>query len=335
MRRPRYVIQLAAVLVTAAIAACTGGSTTYTPLGPAATQSGTTSTTSNTSLPAASSGGITAAVVLPPASGSTGITETVNRVGFSGAPALSLARRAASGSRSPQAVAQPLPVLYLEFVSTGSVTLNGTPGVTFTLPSITAGQQYFLAAYGSNGWNYPVAGPGTVSGSTVSFPIGNGTAVTISPAAPLIVALYTAGGPGISPALLTFGVSNPSTASFTVTEPGDTAAFTASIACTAATPSPTPTPTQLVADVGRLPQTVQPTPTPTPSASPFVAQLDAASATPTNGVATFAVTSGNELGTCTVTVTDSQSFTVTGGVAVDATNLSVESVHQAAAQGVH
>jgi hypothetical protein len=333
MRRPRFVIQFAALLVTAAIAACGSGSVDYTPLGPAATQSGSTSTTGTTSLPPASSGGITAAVVLPPAGGSANVTVTVSHTTFTGTPALSLARRTQSGSRTPQAAAPPFPVLYLEFVSSTSVTLNGTPGVTFTLPSIVSGQQYFLASYGPNGWNYPVEGPGTVSGSTVSFPIGNGTAVTISPTAPAILALYTAGGPGISPALLTFDVNNPSTASFTVTEPGNAAAFTAAIAC--ATPSPTPT--QLIAGVARVPQSVQvsPTPTPTPTSSPFVAQLGATSATPTNGSATFAVTSGTELGTCSVTVTDSQSFTVVGGVAVDASNLSVSSVTRAAAQGVN
>jgi len=329
MRRPRYVIQCAAVLVTAAIAACGGGSVDYTPLGPAATQSASTSTTGTTSLPPASSGGITAAVVLPPASGAATVTETVSHTTFNGTPALSLARRAQSGSRSPQAVAPPFPVLYLEFVSSTSVTLTGSPGVTFTLPSIASGQQYFLAAYGPNGWTYPVEGPGTVSGSTVTFPIGTGTPLTISPTAPAIVALYTAGGPGISPALLTFDVNNPSTASFTVTEPGDTAAFTAAIVC--ATPSPSPTPTQLPAGIARTPQTVQASPTPTP----FVAQLGASSATPVNGSATFAVTSGNQLGSCSVTVTDSQNFTVAGGVAVDATNLSVSSVTRAAAQGVH
>ncbi len=330
MRRPRYLIQCAAALVTAAIAACGGGSVNYTPLGPAATQSVTTSTTGTTSLPPASSGGITAAVLLPPATGAASITETVSHSGFNGTPALSLARRAADGSRAPQAAAAPLPVLYLEFVSSSSVTLNGTPGVTFTLPSINASQQYFLASYGPNGWTYPAEGPGTVSGSTVSFPIGNGTAVTISPTAPVIVALYTAGGPGISPALLTFDVNNPSTATFTVTEPGDTAAFTAAIACT--TPQPTPTPTQAPAAIARVPETVQATPTPT--ASPFVAQLGATSATPTNGSATFSVISGNELGTCSVTVTDAQNFTVVGGVAVDASNLNVTSLHTAA-QGVH
>ena len=333
MRRPRYVLQFAAVLVTAAFAACGGGSVDYTPIGPAATQSGSTSTTGTTSLPPASSGGVTAAVVLPPASGSASITETVSHTGFPGTPALSSARRAQSDSRTPQAAAAPTAVLYLEFVSSTSVTLNGTPGVTFTLPSITTGQQYFLASYGPSGWTYPVEGPGTVSGSTVSFPIGNGTAVTLSPTAPAIVALYTAGGPGISPALLTFDVNNPSTASFTVTEPGDTAAFTAAIACV--TPSPSPTPSGLVAGVARLPETVQPTPSPSPTASPFVAQLGATSATPVNGSATFAVTSGNELGTCSVTVTDSQSFTVVGGVAVDASNLSVDSINRTAAQGVH
>jgi hypothetical protein len=321
-------------MVVAAIAACGGGAVDTTPLAAPPSQTVTTSISTNTTLPPASAGGVTSGVTFPPTSGATSITETVSVHTFGGAPVLSVGRAVQSTGRSPLAATAPFPVLYIEFVSSSNVTIDGTPGVTFTLPSIAAGTTYFLASYGGSGWTYPVGNAGIVSGSTVSFPLSttNGD-LTISPTAPIMIALYSITGPALSPTTLTFGAGNPTSAPFTVTEPGATAAFTAAINCTVASPVPSPSPSNLPAAEARV-QTVQPTPTPSPEAT-FVAQLGATSATPTSGVASFTVTSGSYPGTCSVVVTDAQSASSTETVNVDATSLGVFSVQRPAAQGVH
>jgi hypothetical protein len=327
-------------MITAAFAACGGGSVNTTPLAPGSTQSGNTSTSSNTTLPSAGAGGITASVTFPSTSSTTTITESVNVHPFGSTPVLSTDRVAESGSRSPLAAVAPSPLLYVQFVSSSSVTVNGTPGVTFTLPSITAGTSYFLATYGQGGWTYPAEGPGTVSGSTVSFPINtsNNATITISPTAPIEVALYSLTGPALSPTTLTFDAGNPTSAPFTVTEPGDTAAFTAAMSCTVASPVPSPSPSSSSgpSEDERVPTIVvaSPTPSPSPTAT-FVAQLGASSASPTGGVASFTVTSGSQPGSCSVVVSDSQNATSTETVNVDQTTLGIYSVQRAAAQGVH
>jgi hypothetical protein len=229
-----------------------------------------------------------------------------------------------NAARTPQDLTQTA-ILYVEFVTSTSVTLNGTPGISITLPSITAGASYYLADYSATaGWQAPVAGPGTTSGNTVSFASNATATLQLSATVPLEIALYSVTGsatptptpspsgspspspsptptlaptPVASPALLTFDAGTPTSAPFTVSETGDTAAFTAGINCTVA-PSPSPHPTSSASPL--------PTPTPTPSGSGFVAALAATSATPTGGVATFTVNSGSVPGTCTVTVTDAR-----------------------------
>ena len=85
------------------------------------------------------------------------------------------------------------------------------------------------------------------------------------------VALYAITGPALTPATLTLDAGNPTSAPFTVAEPGDTAAFTAAITCAAATPPATPSPS------------ASPVPTATPTAgAAYVAQLAATSATRTS-----------------------------------------------------
>jgi hypothetical protein len=250
---------------------------------------------------------------------------------FGSTPILSTERAAQSSSRSPQAATAPFPILYIQFVSSSNVTINGTPGVTFTLPSVSAGTSYFIASYGQGGWTYPAEGPGTVSGNTVSFPINTGgSGIAISPTAPVEIALYSITGPALTPTTLTFSAGSPTSAPFTVTEPGDTAAFTAAISC--ATASPTPTPSGGPVSEVRVQSAVTPTPTPSPA---FVAQLGATSATPTGGVASFTVISGSEPGACSVVVTDAQSASSTETVDVDQTSVGIYSVQRAAAQGVH
>ena len=69
-------------------------------------------------------------------------------------------------------------------------------------------------------------------------------------------------------------------------------------------------------------------PSPSPLAYPYVAQLVSTTATPTAGSAVFSVTSGNEVGICSIIVTDHNGATVTETVDVDATQLGLYATHR-------
>ena len=56
--------------------------------------------------------------------------------------------RSAEATRTAQA-STPTGIVYLEFAPAANTTLNGSPGLTFTLPSITAGVSYYLGTYGA------------------------------------------------------------------------------------------------------------------------------------------------------------------------------------------
>jgi hypothetical protein len=330
----RLSASLGGLLVIGAMVACGGGGVNTTPIASptASSQSVTTSTTTSTTIPTAYVAGISASTTLPPTNVIAAITESLSTSSFSGTPALSLARSVVSAARTPQVLTQTA-ILYVEFVTSTSVTLDGSPGISITLPSITAGATYYLAEYSATaGWQAPVAGPGTISGTTVSFASNTNATLQLSPTVPLEIALYSVTGtatpspspspsptPVASPAVLTFDAGTPTSAPFTVSETGDTAAFTAGINCTVA-PSPSPHPTSTASPL--------PTPTPTPTGSGFVATLGATSATPSNGVATFTVNSGSAPGTCTVTVTDTRSATATVTVNVDSASIGIFSSHR-------
>lgn len=335
-------------------------------------------------MPPTSLAGIITNVELPTASGVVTITEIVSAGPPGGTPALSVARVAQATKRSTLDATQTT-ILYVELLPSANVTIDGTPGFSFSLPSVAAGTSYYLAGYAStNGtlsWVAPAEGPGIISGTTLSFALTNG-AITITPTAPFVVALYSQatgspnavssasplptasatptpgvtatptpgvtatptpgvtatptpgttatptpgvtatptpggtatptpvpGSPSLSPTTLTFDAGAPTSAPFTVTQTGDTAAFSAAITCApAATPSPVPS--------------ASPTAGP---AYPFVAQLAATTATPTNGVATFSVISGNYVGICSVIVTGAGGNTATETVNVDAVALGLYS----------
>src|SRR5476649_216524 len=153
---------LGALLLTVAMVAC-GGQGVNAPSITSA-QTVMSSTTGSTTMPLASVSGFSALTVLPPTNVAANITEVLSTSTFSGTPALGAARSAQSAVRVPQALTQ-TDFLYIEFVSSTSVTLNGTPAMSITLPSIATGATYFLAEYNATGgWQAPVAGPGTVSG---------------------------------------------------------------------------------------------------------------------------------------------------------------------------
>jgi len=109
--------------------------------------------------------------------------------------------------------------------------------------------------------------------------------------------------PVASPGSLVFDASSPAPQTFTVSEAGDTAAFTSAITCSAASPAPSPAPSDA-----------------------FVAQVTPASAAPSGATpATFTVNGGGLIGDCTVTITDANSQTTTVSVTVGETNLTINS----------
>lgn len=340
---------IGALLVVASLVACgSGGSVTSAPqVAPsasaaAASQTVTTSTTTTTAIPGITSAGITTTAILPAGNTAATVTESVTTKPPGRLPALDLTRAAAQRGRAALSGAD-LAILYVGFVSSPSVTLNGTPSLTFTFP-VPAGQSYYLATYESSGWVYPTAGPGSISGSNVTF--ASTSAATTLSSTPLYIALYSVAtgasaspsaapsaspspsaslspspspspsptlAPVAAPTTLTFSANAPSTQTFTVTEAGDTAAYTVAIVCSAASPAPG----------------ASPAPSPAPSGN-FVAVLGSTTAASTGGVGTFAVTSGSELGTCQITVTDFKGAMASVTVNVDETGINAYSTHRRA-----
>jgi hypothetical protein len=239
-------------------------------------------------FPAVPSGGIAATAQFPSASVATAITETASTAEFAGLPALSVARKpAARGALDDTATAT---ILYLGFTTTTAVTFLGTPAVTFTLPAITPGQSYYLATYdaATTAWTIPAAGPATISGTTVSFPLtGTGT-TTISPNAPLYVALYSTATASPSPSPSPRPSPNPS-------------------------PSPSPSPSPPVGAVVATPTALTFTTSASTaqtfavSESGYTGTFSAVSSTP--AVATVAA--GQTAGTFTVTPLESGTTTIT------------------------
>jgi hypothetical protein len=319
--RVSYVV---AALVVASLAAC--GSTTPAPQhlpapGASDTTTATLSTTTSTVFSTITISGISANSTLPPGGVAATITETIATSPFDGDAALASSRLAAATKRAAAGL-DPTALAYVQFAANEAVTLTGAPTITFTLPSITPGDSYYLAAYEAGAWVAPAAGPGTVNGNTVAFGGGTTGTVTITPGAPLELAIYAtptsptptptasptptptpiptptptpAPTPLASPTSLLFDASNPTAQTFTVSEAGDTANYAGAITCSTA-----------------------------PAAGNFVAELTAATATPNGaGTATFTVQGGNEVGTCTITVTDARSATATVAVAVDSSTVTV------------
>ena len=291
----------------------------------------TSSTTSTVVIPEIGSGGVDVNATLPIATAAVAVTETTSIAAPNGVTAFSSAR-AVAAKRGASALTD-TPVDYLEFSATANVATT-VPSFTFTLPSITSGAAYYIAAYGDGGWT-TLEGPGTVSGLTVSFP-SDAVPVAITPTAPIYFVLYAETGtaptstptaspslspsptptavptPVVSPNSLVFDAANPSATTVAVSEAGYTGSFTASaISCTA---SPTPEPS------------FSPDPNATPSSNPdaFVATITSSS-TSTTG---FTVQGGDEIGTCTFTITDSANASALVSIAVDESNIGISAKHR-------
>jgi hypothetical protein len=114
------------------------------------------------------------------------------------------------------------PLLYFTLIPNASVTLNGIPGFAVTLPgTVSPNQSLYIAVFQAvTGWQ-TIAGPGAVSGQTVTFAQAAGS-IVLTANQPLYFALYAGGivpSPSPSPTpVATFTpspTSSPSTASAT------------------------------------------------------------------------------------------------------------------------
>jgi len=287
------------VFTAAVFVACSNSRGYVPPASPSSATSATvtTSTSSTVTLPGVSTAGISVTGTLPVANAAVSVTETISVSAPSGTTPLVKARDA---DASPS----PTPIVYLTFSSSSSVTLSAIPALTFTLPSVTSGDSYYLALDTGSGWQTPVSGPGTVSGNVVTFASATGS-VAITPTQPAVFALYAIATqtptpspsptPVASPNSLVFDESSPAPQTFSVSEAGYAGAFTESTSCTAS-----------------------PSPSPVPTSSPFVAEVSPTSATPSaaGAAVSFTVTPGYETGSCTVTVSDSNAATATISVVV-------------------
>jgi hypothetical protein len=221
------------------------------------------------------------------------------------------------------AATAPTPLAYLAIstAATTPPTFTGTFSLAFTLPSIAGGTVYDIAYYNDGLWVSDPAGA-TQSGNTLTFAF-SADEHPLQSGSPLTFVLYSAApGPELTPNTLTFDATAPGLEqTILIAEPGNTAQFTATISCTAATPAPTasssPTP--------------EPSTGPTADANAFVAQFSngtsSAIAAPFGGDAQLSIVGGDEPGTCTVTATDSSSLTGTATVNVDETEAGLYSVH--------
>ena len=299
-----------------------GPTATPTP-GIGASATVTTSTTSTTVVPTIAAGGVSSNATLPITSVVASVTETTSIAAPAGVTPLSAARAAAAVRKTADVT--DTPVDYLEFTSTSTVTLDGVPAISFTLPAITPGATYYLAMYNDAEGTYTLPGEvATVSGTTVTFAAMAGSE-TITPTAPLTYALYAATGttatatpsptptasptpspspsptatptpaPIASPNTLVFDATSPSPQAIAVSEPGATGSFTASITCSAA------------------PDT-------------FVAELQNTTTTAPSG--SFSVLNGSDVGTCTVTITDASGAQTTVAIQNNAYALGISGVHR-------
>lgn len=182
-------------------------------------------------------GGFSSSFTVPPASGAASVTFTLSATQPGGSPVVQSIRR------SPQTIGGTgtTPVVFMTLTSTVTVTLGATPAYSFTVPAgtITAGEISYLAVYDptanpQTGWS-TFAGPGTVSGNTVTF-TGTAGSDQLTAGVTYDIVLFT----------VTSALGSPSGAptATPVPTPSPTASPSPSPTATASgSPSPSPTPT--------------------------------------------------------------------------------------------
>jgi hypothetical protein len=139
------------------------------------------------------------------------------------------------------------PLLYINVLATSPLTITGLPSTSITFTTAPTGAVY-LAYYNGTAWA-TIAGPGTLSGTTVTF--GNTTfanPLTIATGASLFLAVYTGGV--LVPATPTPGPSASATASASSSaSPGASSSPSASPTPTYS-PSPSPSPSATATATG-------------------------------------------------------------------------------------
>lgn len=249
-----------------------------------------------------------------------------------GLPTLSFMRAGESATRQTLSATNHTVIAYLGLYFSNAVTLPSAPLMTFAVPqnTIVSGANYYLALYDplrpQLGWQDGFEGPGTVSGSSVSFG-GTGVAnpFTYAGFSYYWFALYAASASAAAPTPAPVVTPLPSPAA-----PSSTPTPTAT-----ATPVPTPTPTPV------------PTPVPQFAVAPSTISLTAAGQTATfaaSGVAPFTISGGDAhvatvspssgngtftatavaAGQTTFTVTDAMNRTATVTVTVTTTTIPIQ-----------
>lgn len=176
--------------MSAALGACSDISTT--PLPGALPESATTSTATATTLPQITLDGITITVVLPPASSSVAVTETASMTNPSGTTPLSRGRSVIGAGPATST-----PFAYLAFTPASSTTLSGLPTMSFyagpgSAPLLRSATAWAALASELNDFYAAYPAP-TLSGNVLTF-AGGAMPVSISPTAPLVIALYNTAG---------------------------------------------------------------------------------------------------------------------------------------------
>ena len=252
-----------------------GGGTSSTPSVPATSAPASYSTSislstgssTTVSLPGISSG-ISGSITLPAASAAATGNLTFGSTLPSGVAPLSVATLKRNAESIGGSNITLLAVVAMTVNST--VTVASFPGFSFTVSSGISGDAYvayFDANNSAAGWNV-ILGPGTVAGSTVTFPAQSITpAITFQPNDTYVFALFVSSTPATTATLSYSGTK--------------TTTYAASFAYSYPTTPPTPTPTSIAAaatvavSVGASPY---PAAAPTPGLlNLHVAESDAAS----------------------------------------------------------
>ncbi|HET9095451.1 MAG TPA: hypothetical protein VFN37_02220 [Candidatus Baltobacteraceae bacterium] len=140
--------------------------------------------------------------------------------------------------------------LYESFTAAATVTFNGIPGFTLTLPSSinTGGQTFYVALLvpGTTQWALAAEGPARVSGQTITFAEQSGSSVTLTAGQTYWFAFYsvpmssitptpsptptaTPAGSQINLSPSSLSVQTYQTVTFTTSEGGYSGAFTAKV----------------------------------------------------------------------------------------------------------
>jgi hypothetical protein len=263
-------------------------------------------------VPVPSSGTVSGQVQLPVADASavpagTSVVSAITNTAPNALPPLLRVRPPAPFPHSASAFNV---IVYLELMFSNTVGIASQPNVSFTVPSgdIVSGATYWIAVYDTTqpdlGWQLGFEGPGTVTGSTVTF-VGTGVPFYFEQWQPYYFALYAQSAAQATPT-----PPPPAPSPTPTSTPGLTP-----------TPSPTPGftlgPTSISLDATGATTTL----TASGGTPPyFVVSSDTSviTASPSSGDGTFTVTAG-VAGTATLSVTDSLGKRATASAAVTTT----------------